>query len=152
MSGEGSESEPTITQIQPESEPDPNLHQPSYTQIESQENPSPEQETMPESQPTYAPIQSQESPQPELEIEPESQPEPANAGDDSKVGDEATGESTLVEEKKGEVNRTFTMRELLDELKTDEQSEDPASATSHRSFLENYYFIVYVCMYIYVCL
>lgn len=148
MSDQGSESQGPETKIEPETDPDPNLHQPTYTQIESQEN------TSPESQPTYTPILSQESPPPEPEIEPESQPEPGNAGDDAKVGgDEATGESTEVEEKKEEVSRTLTMRELLDELKTEEQSEDLASATPHRSFLETFINLLYTCVsiYMFVC-
>lgn len=141
MSGEGSESQLTHTQIQPESDPDSNLNPPTYTPIQSQQIPSPELETLPESQPetlsesqpekeidpetqpTYSPIQSQESPPPEIE------PELSNAGDELKVGDEASRESIPVEEKKVEVIKTLTMRELLDELKTEEQTEDPASAT-----------------------
>lgn len=152
MSGEGSESQPIYTQTEPETGPDPNLNPPTYTHIKSQPIPSPELETPPEvlpesqpetdidpdSQPTYSPLKSQESPPPEIEPESQPQPEPGSAGDDAKVGDEATGESVPVEEKKGEVNRTLTMRELLDELKTEEQTEGPASATPLRSFLENY--------------
>ncbi|KAL1828177.1 protein HLB1 [Daucus carota subsp. sativus] len=132
MSDQGSEPQPTSTQLQPETDPDPNLDQPSNPQIgsqepESQPQTSPENEIEPEAQPTYAPIQTQESLQ--LEQEPESKPEQASAGDEANAGDQATGEAIPVEEKKGEVNRTLTMRELLDELKTEEQSEDPAAAT-----------------------
>lgn len=150
MSGEGSESQPAYTQIEPETDPDPDLNPPTYTHINSQPIPSPEletspeslpesppeKETEPESQPTYIPVKTQESPPPE--IAPESLPELGNAGDNANAGDEAAGESIPVEEKKGEGNRTLTMRELLDELKTEEQSEDHASATPLRSFLENY--------------
>ena len=137
MSDQGSEPQPASTQLQPETDPDPNLDQPSNPQIgsqepESQPETSPENEIEPEAQPTYAPIQTQESLQ--LEQEPESKPEQANAGDEANAGDQATGEAIPVEEKKGEVNRTLTMRELLDELKTEEQGEDPAAATPRRWF------------------
>ncbi|KAL8090710.1 protein HLB1 [Apium graveolens] len=141
MSGEGSESKPAYTQIQPETDPDPDLNPPTHTNINSQPIPlpeleaspesqpesTPENETEPELQPNYTPIKTQESPPPE--IAPESLPELGNAGDELKVGDEVSGEPVPVEEKKGEGNRTLTMRELLDELKTEEQSEDHASAT-----------------------
>lgn len=172
----GDESLPTNPQIQPESDPDPNLNPPTYTPIQShqipspeletppespleketesliqsQENPlpelktvpesqretlleaQPEKESEPESQPFYSLLKTQESPPVEPEIEPVSQPKLSNAGDEVKVGDGESGEAIPVEEKKGEVSRTLTMRELLDELKTEEQSEDPASATPRR--------------------
>lgn len=101
----------------------------------------PEQKAIeePQSKPELKPEpQSEQNSEPQVEIEPQTEPEPASvadrepdgpkeasirSNDDARSSPSAAGEAAYPELRKDQGNRTFTMRELLNGLKTDQGSD-----------------------------
>ncbi|EXB81864.1 hypothetical protein L484_015338 [Morus notabilis] len=93
----------------------------------------------PQSKPELKPEpQSEPNSEPQAEIEPQTEPEPASvadcepdgpkeasirSNDDARSSPSAAGEAAYPELRKDQGNRTFTMRELLNGLKTDQGSD-----------------------------